>query len=675
MGLTAGSYERAGPIFDRTARSFHPITAVDSVTAGDTAVSLTLRTGPDTIVHARVSMPDPHVARVHWAFGRQPPAHRTEMLDGEPPALPLRVTQTEERIAIEAGGPAVLVERRPWQVRFGDYRTEPADTSMVEWVAPPGGWAQEGDRVLCYDTFALRPGEQLYGLGERFLGPSLRGRRVAHWIDHHYGTNTTDRVMKSVPLVVSSRGYGVFVHQPEETWFDLGATSTCSASLLVQATQLDQFVILGTPKEVLRRYTALTGRAPVPPDWSFGLWTSRCMYRSRAEVLDVLDRFAAEQIPVAAVNVDPLWLETCKRTGVYSADFVWNTDDFGPRDDFIAEVHRRGVRLCLWLNPLVHTSSPQWRPDRLVGAGEAREPLDRSRGYVDFTGAGGDWWREEIAALVAAGVDAVKLDHGEVLPPQSRMADGRSGAEVHNLYPLQASQVAAEAGAPLAFTRGGTAGSQRYPLHWSGDTQATWGGLAGCLRGGLAAAWSGFAHWSMDLGGFYRRDLHRADDPDLGFTQPDAELYIRWLQMAMLLSHTRFHGNKPREPWHFGDQAVAVARRFARLRRSLGGYLLDCAREAAATGCPVLRPIALEFCDDRGAAEVDTQYLLGPALLVCPVLEPDGRVDVYVPPGTWTDHFTGQRVEGPAWTQRRVPIDTIPLYVRDGYEPFTEDQS
>lgn len=673
--LSAESYERAQPIFDRRVRSFHPITRIQRIEAGERALSVWLATRAGPTVEARITFPAPSVVRLHWAFGRSPERHHTEMLVTEPATLPVTVTETDDTIVVHAGGPELTLQRFPWQVRFGEYATEPRDTSLVEPVAEAGGWAVEGDHLATYETFALRPGEQLYGLGERFHGPALRGRRLAHWIDQPFGTNTTDKVMKSVPLVISNRGYGVFVHHPEETWFDLGAGSSASASFLVQADQLDTFIILGDGKEVLQRYTELTGRAPVPPDWSFGLWTSRCMYRSREEVLAVLDRFDELDIPVEAVNLDPLWMTIATLTSAYSADFIPNTDDFGEIRELAEELHARGVRLCLWLNPLVHESSDAWDPERLVGGGSAREPYGPDRGFVDFTGQGAEWWRAEIAALVAAGVDAFKLDHGEVLPPDARLADGRSGAEAHNLYPLLASMVADDAGAPLAFTRAGTAGSQRYPVHWAGDTQSTWAGLAGAIRGGLSAAWSGFAHWTADLGGFYLRDLHHAHDSDMGFRQPDPELYVRWLQTVMLLSHTRFHGNQPREPWHFGDTAVDAARTFAALRASLRPYLLACSEEAAMTGVPVMRPVALEFPGDRGGAEVDTEFMLGPGLLVCPVLEPGGKVELYLPPGVWTDHFTGERAEGPAWLTREVPIDRLPLYVRQGYEPFDQGKA
>lgn len=667
-----GTYERATPIFDRKRRTFHPIIGLlgASVRGGGVDLVLETRAGPD--LHGRITFPDPEVVRLQWVFGGPPDDHLTEMLVGAPASLPVTLEEDEQSVTVSAGGTAVVLDKRPWRVRFGGFATEPFDASLVEWVHEPGGWAAEDDRVLAYETFALRPGEELFGLGERFLGPRLRGKRLAHWIDEPFGTATTDRVYKSVPLAISNRGYGVFLHHGQEAVFDVGATSTSSASVLVHDDQLDLFVLLGDPKQVLSRYTALTGRPPVPPEWSFGVWMSKCMYANRGEVQEVLTAAQAHGIPVDVVNLDPLWL--AGRAAEYKdfCHFEWDDAAFGPLEEFVGWLHGQGVRLCLWVNPHLLEDRRGWDPDVCVEGGRIRDPFYADRAFVDLTGAGREWWDRELRRLVAAGVDAFKLDYGEVLPATARMADGRTGAEVHNLYPLLASKTAYEAGAPLAFTRSGTAGSQRYPLHWAGDAQSTWAGLAGCLRGGLAASWSGFAHWTSDIGGFSLRLLDLPDDPDFGFRRPDAELFIRWMQFGMLCSHARFHGTQGREPWLFGDEAVEAARQLTQLRRRLTRYLLDCSAEAAQTGCPVLRPLALEFPDDPGCEQVDTGFLLGPGLLVYPVLEPDGRVRVYLPPGRWTDHFTGTTYDGPGWLpEQTVPLERLPLLVREGHDPFT----
>jgi alpha-D-xyloside xylohydrolase len=670
-----GAYERATPVFDRRRRAFHPILALAGVrvSGGGTAVELDLATRDGLTLQGRITFAALDVVRVQWAYGGMPGAHASEMLVGEPPALPLTVDEQDDRVVIDAGGPPVVLERKPWRLTFGPYATENHDTSLTEWVAEPGGYAIDTttNQTLVYETFALGPNEELYGLGERFHGPALRGHRLSHWIDEPFGTNTADRVYKSVPLVLSSRGYGLYFNHPEEAVFDLGAGSNASATVLVHAGEMDHFILLGDPKQMLERYTALTGRPSVPPEWTFGVWLSRCMYASRAEVEEIVETARSHDLPVDVIGVDPLWLAHRPGADFDTCDFVWNEKDFGPLAEFVNWLHERDVRLCLWVNTHVRAGSEAWRPERLVDGGRARDPLFPERGWVDLTGAGADWWLEEMTRLVEAGVDGFKLDYSETLPSDARMADGRSGAEVHNLYPLLAAMVADRAGAPIHFTRAGTAGSQRYPLHWAGDSQSSWAGFRGALRGGLAAAWSGFAHWTSDIGGFYHRDLHNPEDETWGFRQADPELFIRWMQFGMLCSHTRFHGTQPREPWHFGEQAVEVARAFSAMRLRLRPYLLDCAEEAARTGCPVLRPVALEFPHDLGARHIDTEYLLGPGLLVCPVLQPGGSVDVYLPPGRWTDHFTGKSFDGPGWVRfDDVPLDRLPLFVRDGFSPF-----
>lgn len=672
---TPASYEPAEKIFDVPGRAFHPITELLGITVLPDALELRLGTRGGLVLAGRLSFSAPSVARLQWRFGAPPDAHVTEMLLAPAPRLPLSVRETAEAVYVQAGGPEVRLDRRPWRMAFGGYATEPADTSLVAAICEPGGWAHEPAGVRAYETFSLAPGEALCGLGERFCGPSLRGRRLVHWIDEPFGANTTDLVYKSVPLVVSSRGYGLFFHHPERATFDLGARSNAAATVYVESAELDLFVLLGSPKEILRDYTALTGRAGVPPEWSFGVWMSKCMYANRAEVAEVLATARSHGVDVAVVGLDPLWLEGRAGRAADFCDFRWDTAAFGPPAEFAAWLHAQGVRLCLWVNPYV-AEDRGFVPDRLVSGGRVRDAAFPERAFVDFTGAGATWWQAEMAALLAAGVDAFKLDYGEVLPVAGRMADGRTGAEVHNLYPLLASRTAFAAGAPLCYTRAGTAGSQRYPLHWSGDAQSSWAGLAGALRGGLAAAWSGFAHWTTDIGGFFVRDIHPdPDDASFGFSNPDPELYIRWLQLGHLLSHTRYHGIGGREPWAYGEAALRAARDFGALRRRLRAYLLACAEEAERTGCPVLRPLALEVPEDPTCWTVDTGYFLGPDLLVYPVLAPDGEVAVYLPAGDWVDHFSGARHSGPGWLREQFGTDRLGLYVRAGADPWGSGQN
>jgi alpha-D-xyloside xylohydrolase len=192
--------------------------------------------------------------------------------------------------------------------------------------------------------------------------------------------------------------------------------------------------------------------------------------------------------------------------------------------------------------------------------------------------------------------------------------------------------------------------------------------MAAALRAGLSLSLSGIPFWSHDIGGFWN-----PSDPGKG---PDPTLYIRWAQWGLLSSHARFHGIRGREPWWFGDEAVDIVRKFARLRYRLLPYLWSFANEAVETAKPLVRPLLLDYPDDPTTHHLDSQYLLGPWLLVAPVFDPGGRVRVYLPEGRWHDFWSGEVVEGPRWLDLTMPLDRLPVFVRDdSLLPMGPDQT
>lgn len=254
----------------------------------------------------------------------------------------------------------------------------------------------------------------------------------------------------------------------------------------------------------------------------------------------------------------------------------------------------------------------------------------------------------------------MKTDFGEQVPEDAVAHNGDTGRRLHNVYPLlynrcvyEATQQHAAQGA-VVWGRSGWTGSQRYPIQWGGDPEASWEGLAASIRGALSWGMSGAPFYSHDIGGFYG-------------PRPDAELHLRWAQAGVMSSHTRFHGTTPREPWEFGEDAERVVRRWLAWRYRLLPYLEACALEAARTGTPVMRAMPLVFPDDPAAWAFQEQYLLGPALFVAPVLESGGGVRFYLPAGSWYDLETEERVVGPRVMTRTVPVDTIPVYGRERF--------
>jgi alpha-D-xyloside xylohydrolase len=278
-------------------------------------------------------------------------------------------------------------------------------------------------------------------------------------------------------------------------------------------------------------------------------------------------------------------------------------------------------------------------------------------GIMDFTNPeAAAWYGERIGTLVRMGVDGFKTDFGEAIPEDGVFHAG-SGRMVHNIYSFHYNRTVYEAvqrhhpTGGVVWGRSGWAGSQRFPIAWSGDPLANFRHMACTLWGGLSYGLSGIPFWSHDIGGYHG--------------QPGTELYLRWAAFCLLSSHARAHGDTTREPWDFGQEALATFRGLARLRYRLLPYIYSCAQEAHLDGQPVLRAMVLEFQDDPLTHRLDLQYMLGPSLLVAPVMAAGGQGVAYLPAGRWRDFWTGQEVVGPLWWRDRVPLDRIPLFQRE----------
>ena len=246
----------------------------------------------------------------------------------------------------------------------------------------------------------------------------------------------------------------------------------------------------------------------------------------------------------------------------------------------LAELHREGFRSCLWINPYVSVQSRLYRegatrgyflrrPDGTTYEAVVWNPRsERGMGLcaiVDFTNPDAvRWFRAMLDAQLALGADSFKPDFAEEIPEDARFHDGLTGIERHNPYPLLYQReafeaVRARAGRAVVWSRSAAPGVQRYPGHWAGDSECTFTDLASTLRGGLAAALSGLAYWSHDIGGFWG--------------DPSPELFVRWTQLGLLSALSRYHGATPRDPWLFGDEALTIFRTYARLRSRLSDHL------------------------------------------------------------------------------------------------------
>lgn len=550
-----------------------------------------------------------------------------------------------------------------WEVRYeADGRT--LTTSGYHGMAH----ARNRETGRCYmsDSLMLDVGECVYGLGERF-GPFVKnGQSVDMW--NADGGTASEQAYKNVPFYMTNRGYGVFVVDTGDVSFEVASEKVERVQFSTEGERLRYYVIYGpTPKEILERYTRLTGRPALPPAWSFGLWLTTSFTTSYDEgtTSSFIQGMADRGIPLHVFHFDCFWMR-----GYNWCDFTWDPETFPDPSGMIARYKARGLRICVWINPYIAQESPLFEEGMREGYLLQKEDggvwqtdlWQAGMGIVDVTNPRArDWYCAYLARLLDMGVDCFKTDFGERIPVRGvRYSDGSEPMRMHNYYTHLYNQMVFKLleqkrgeGEAVLFARSATAGGQRFPAHWGGDNSACYPSMAETLRAGLSLACCGFGFWSHDISGFEQ-------------TAP-ADVYKRWAAFGLLSSHSRLHGSSSyRVPWLFGDEAVEVVRRFTKLKCCLMPYLYGLAVQAHEAGTPMLRPMFMEYPDDPACDTLDRQYMLGGDLLIAPVMHADGHVDYYLPEGAWTNLLTDETVQGGRWQRETHGFLTLPLMVREG---------
>lgn len=543
--------------------------------------------------------------------------------------------------------------------------------------------AGDGHATAVLRTAELRlpvaPGERFFGLGER-MGPfALNGQVLDNWSEDRAGRAGPTTSYSPTPFLLSSRGYGLLLDTTAAARFDLRRPDRVEIS--VAAAGVVVHVFTGPdPAAVIVRHAGVVGLPPVPPPWGLGVW--KCLIGGRDRVLADLDRLERAGVPVDAVWIYdamdgasgwgwPWWIHRPVPPGAYP-----------DLPALVSELHGRGLRVIGYLNPFLVPGRPGFDEARargfLVRAADGTvhtEPWtdgDR-RAYLDFTSpAAAAWWQGRVRhALGVVGFDGAMQDYGEDAPAHGRYASGEPGALVHNAYPVlyaAAARAAAEAVKPgdtVLFARSGYTGTQASVTgRFTGDQHRSWDrrtGIGSVLPAMLSGSVSGWPYWGPDIAGFMDGDADR-----------DVELWTRWVQLGALSPVMRDMLGAQTDPVGLftGPDTLATFAAYARLHRAIVPYLHGLAREAGRTGMPLLRPLWLAAPTDPVAWTVADAYLLGPDLLVAPVVTPGTLVRaVYLPAGSWRDYWTGRTHAGGRWVTADAPVQRIPLFVREGTAP------
>lgn len=610
-----------------------------------------------------ISFVTPRTVRLRFSTRSQPLVDSPSlMLVADPPKdTSWKIDSTDQEVSYTSAYGRVRLVKSPWQIeiydRGGRLLTRTQNIGEINSFSRPVPFSfvrRGGDlgRSIAA-SFSLAHDEKIFGCGESFTRFNKRGQKVIAYARDGMGVQT-DKMYKPIPFFMSSAGYGMFVHTSTPLTFDFGQSFDQSNVIYTADEMLDIFVFIGNPKEILYEYTSLTGRSPVPPLWSFGLWMSRITYKSEDEVRDVAAKLRQYRIPSDVIHLDTGWFETD-----WQCNFKFSPSRFRDPAKMLSDLKQQGFHISLWQLPYF-TSKNSLFPQIVSNGFAVRNEggtLPAEDAILDFSNPETvKWYQGLLANLLKMGVGAIKVDFGEDAPLRGVYASGRTGLYEHNLYPLRYNKAVADitkqtTGDSIIWARSAWAGSQRYPLHWGGDAENTNSAMAATLRAGLSFGLSGFTYWSHDVGGFVQT--------------PPVDLYRRWMPFGVLTSHTRCHGAPPREPWAFGDQFVDDYRRAVELKYSLMPYIYAQARDSSAKGLPMLRALFVEYPDDPASWLVDDEYLFGSDLLAAPMIEEGDSRNVYLPPGAWIDYQTGKTYAGARWhriTAGRIPVV---LLVRD----------
>jgi alpha-D-xyloside xylohydrolase len=515
----------------------------------------------------------------------------------------------------------------------------------------------------------------------------------------------------SVPFIISTRGYGFLWNNPAIGTATFGTNGTSWTA--EQTQKIDYWVTCGTPSEIEKNYTDVTGRTPMMPDFAMGFWQCKLRYRTQQEVIEVAKEYRRRNLPLDVIVID-FFHWSCQ------GDFKFDPEDWPDPEQMVRELGEMGVKLMVSVWPTIDERSENF--DEMSRNGLLIS-FDRKNGFnMDWMGntvffdatnpaAQKYVWEKCKENYFKKGIQLFWLDEAE---PEYGLYEFEHykyhigpAMECSNIYPYfyakafydglceekQTAQNEATSQtdeAPLSLIRCAWAGSQKFgTVVWSGDVHSDFRSLRNQIQAGLSMAIAGIPWWTTDIGGFLGGDIK---DPDFH------ELLIRWFEWACFCPVMRLHGERPpfkvldkpyheirghqikqmesgqdNEVWSFGDDVYKILVELLNLRTRLKPYIKTLMQEAHTNGTPVMRPLMYDFYTDPLAVATETQYMFGPKLLVCPITQAKATSrQVYLPllpvDELWYDTASGNSYTGGQTIQASAPLHQIPVFSRGKFE-------
>jgi alpha-glucosidase len=596
------------------------------------------------------------------------------------PAVNYKVTDAKSAYVIQTSALIITVIKSPFIINVSDIK---GLILSSEYVPKNGGMHHIGDTVMC--TKDLMPNEHFFGFGERMDFTDQRNKLVKLNVGRGKSKNNllgayniNEANYSPVPFFMSTRGYGIYLHNSSATAWDMGSKSADEYSFKANDGELDYYFIYGpTFPAILNIYLSVTGKSPLLPRFAFGLhmgtysggtWGHEEL-TSDKYVIELARKMREMGIPVDILFLDSTWRLFGKNGGKGATTFEWRETFKNPKAMFDSLYAMNFKMVGLHIRPRFDNAKNLNLLDQAQAKGFTYPENGKPGEFVNFFDqqATNWWWDNGVMKVASIGAKFLKTDEGSAFGSLANESEkvgptGKVIEQLHNVFPI------AYAKAPylkfqeyngirgLNQTREGYSGIQRYPYIFAGDWPSEWQYFAPVIKAGLNIGMSGVGYWAHCMGGF-----EHAADP---------ELYMRWVQFGMFSPVAMVFGmDHPgyKEPWNYGAEALANFKKYDDLRYRLIPYIYSNAYAQYQTGIPLMRALVLEYQDDPNTYDIADQYLFGDNIMVCPVTVKGAQTrTIYLPAGVWFDYWTGKKYNGKQYIHVLTPADQLPLFVKGG---------
>jgi alpha-glucosidase len=585
------------------------------------------------------------------------------------------ISEEPESITLKTSSLAVSILRSPVSFVFKD-----GNGTVLNEDDPALGTSWIGEQLTTYKKF--QEGERFVGLGEKTGPLDRKGAGYQNWNTDAYAYNSSsDPLYSSMPFYMGIHHhtqYGIFLDNSHKTFFNFGASNNRFTSFAADAGDMKYYFIAGESiASVIKGYTWLTGRIPLPPKWSIGYQQCRYSYYPDTEVIRTAHTFRERGIPADAIVLDIHYMDRYKI-------FTWDSKHFSNPKGLVESLKSLGFEIVVMCDPGIKIEQG-YEPyeDGLKKSVFVKYPDGENYAgqvwpgwchFPDFTSpATRDWWGEKLKAYSDLGVEGFWNDMnepatwGNMIPENLEFdLDGQKGTsrKARNLFGFQMARSTYEAAKkllkgkrPFNLTRSGFSGVQRYSVIWTGDNVSYDEHMMLGIRMVNCLGLTGVAFAGYDVGGFVG--------------EAGNKLFARWISVGSFSPFFRSHtmiNTKDSEPWSYGEEVEQISRNYIRFRYQCMPYIYSIFHEASETGMPVQRSLAIDYTHDSRVynGQFQHQYLFGPFILVAPVESNKEFVRVFFPPGEWYYLFDGRKYQGDQEVILDCPIQMLPVYIKAG---------